>query len=142
MSQPFSGGTKGTVLMSAAMAGPCWETALLRMLIETQLAWGPSCTHSTHLGTELLKLLHPLHIEIAVDSSYRPMLEPQEFAHLGKLALPPSQVYRCWGGRLARGFSLPYKPPGSAHPGAVLVSFQSPPPVPVVGSRRDPAVWR
>lgn len=62
MSQPFSGGTKGAALMSAAVAGPHQEGALLRVPIETPPAWGASCTLSTHLGMQLLKLLHPLHI--------------------------------------------------------------------------------
>lgn len=38
MSQFFSGGTKGAVLTSAAMAGPYQEGALLQILIETQPA--------------------------------------------------------------------------------------------------------
>lgn len=51
---------KGPVLMSAAVAGPHQEGALLRMPVETLPAWGASCTLSAHLGMQLLKPLHPL----------------------------------------------------------------------------------
>lgn len=43
-----------------------------------------------------------------------------------------------WG-RMGWRFSLPYKPLGHSSPGAELMGFESPSPVPDVGSARDPA---
>lgn len=61
MSQPCSGGTKGAAHTSEAVAAPRQETPLLPMPIDTLPAWGASHTLSTHLGTQLLRPLHPLH---------------------------------------------------------------------------------